>query len=103
MVLKFSPKSEHLSDFRATLTVKDPTNPIAVEFVVVENEFSENRTVASGYVKWDGCIELDMKWHMCHIHQVLGLGEFLTEIYIRAGELMGPKADIDAFNLVEKS
>lgn len=59
--------------------------------------------VFSGYIKWDGCSDVDFypdhrgNEHFCGIKAALALGSLLEASYEFARELMGDKVDDECF------
>lgn len=68
-------------------------------------ELDEAQRVIDGYVKWDGCSDLDFfpdrngNDHFCGKNNAMGLGLLIGEIYEFARELLGSKvSDRELFN-----
>ena len=44
--------------------------------------------VASGYIKWDGCMEIELNQHMCGFAEASSIGHAIEHIYDTAQRLM---------------
>ena len=48
----------------------------------------EVEEVASGYIKWDGCMEIELNKHMCGFYEASWIGHAIEHIYDTAQRLM---------------
>ena len=54
---------------------------------------SEAAPLVTGYVKWDGCSEMDANPHWCRHEDVKRYADLLVRLHARAGELLGGDED----------
>lgn len=53
------------------------------------DDFSKAIPDVSGYVKWDGCMEVDSSVHLCGSYSLLPYVKTLVYVWSKATELMG--------------
>jgi len=87
--------------YTATLTVKNPSEPIWVDFEIFEPNLMVNPPILTGYVKWDGCMEVQGGFHTCCVQDLASMQLFLVQVYRKAYTMMGSKADHDDFGFTD--
>lgn len=72
---------EHHMDFKAYFC--------SVQGSIMEESTFDEDIYAQGYVKWDGCTEMDTDGnnHFCCLQHIINYGELLLEIYGRAQKI----------------
>lgn len=88
------PATEYGEDrYEATLTIKDPTEPIWVDYSIAELSGDQKDTILTGHVKWDGCMETHGGYHTCSLMDIESIQQFLIQVYRKAYDMMGDRAD----------
>ena len=86
------PNTEYGIDrYTAVLTKKD-NNLVVVHFVISESDDTEPN-ILTGYVKWDGCMETHGGYHTCSLRDIESIQQFLIQVYRKAHEMLGEKAN----------
>lgn len=90
--LRITPNGNYSDCYECVLTAKENF----VEFAITEPQYKSN-PILTGYIKWDGCMELHGGFHICSIQQLKAINQLIVEVYQKSYELMDENADRSAF------
>ena len=78
-------KSEN-SIYEAVLSLKDSSNKCWIDFDIYSDP--NNESIVTGYIKWDGCMDMSGSQHVCSIHDLNELHKFIVQVYNKAFDMM---------------
>lgn len=70
-----------------------------IESVSVDSFTLEDKPVMEGFIKWDGCSEIETKSHYCGLQELEQMFSCLRKIYDFADSILHPEAHQNRVNV----